>query len=83
VTRLVVFVAALLIAAGCAGAHRELVVRGQVQPVRHFFLVGKQACKHLVKTTPNSASVFVLDMNKYPAKYRRDVTDGCRAAVTK
>jgi hypothetical protein len=83
VTRLVAVAVALIVAVGCAGAHREVVVRGQLQPRRHFFLVGKQACKHLMKTTPNSASVFVLDMNKYPAKYRRDVTDGCRVAVTK
>ena len=64
-------VGAVVIGAGCAGSgdHPNLD--------NHYFLVGKRACKRLVKKTPGSVTVYAIDLNSYPAKYRADVAKGC------
>jgi hypothetical protein len=72
--RIAPIVAGILLAAGCAGSSHA------AQLHRHYFLVGKQACKHLVRSTSSSFTIYALDVNSYPAKYRHDVVAGCDAA---
>jgi hypothetical protein len=75
VFRLHVLATAAVLAAACGGAHDH----SAAQRHRHYFLVGKRACRHVVKRTANSASLFLLDLNSYPAAYRDDVARGCAA----
>jgi hypothetical protein len=65
--------AAVIFAAGCAGSSHA------AQLHRHYFLVGKHACKHLFRSTSSSVTIYALNMNSYPAKYRHDVDAGCRS----
>jgi hypothetical protein len=75
VTRLVSFAAALLVAAACSGGHH----RSAAELHHHDFLVVKRACKHLVKTTASSVTVYAVDLSSYPARYRHDLAHGCAA----
>lgn len=67
------FAAALLVAAACGGGHH----RSAAQLHHHYFLVGKRACKHLVKTAASSVTVYAVDFSSYPARYRHDLARGC------
>lgn len=73
--RLVVLAAALLIAAGCAGSRDQAAA----QVHHHYFLIGKRACKHLVRRTQSTVTIYAVDFSSFPAKYRHDVAKGCAA----
>ena len=65
----------LLGAAACGGSHPQSAARLH----HHYFVVGKHACKHLVKHTVSSVTLYAVDLNSYPAAYRHDVARGCAA----
>jgi hypothetical protein len=67
--------AALALASACGGSHPQ----SAAQLHRHYFLVGKRACKRLVKHTASSVTIYAVDFSSYPARYRHDVARGCAA----
>jgi hypothetical protein len=85
VTRLASIAAATaLLAVGClADSSSKSSDAGQY---RHYFNIGKRACRAGETTTHTAHGVqaqivfTVLDLRKYPAKYRKAVDAGCRAA---
>ena len=68
------FSATLLIAAACGGSHQTAA-----RVHHHYFLIGQRACKHLVKHTSSSVTIYTVDFSSYPARYRHDVARGCAA----
>lgn len=75
VIRLAALVVVFLVAAACGGSHPQ----SAAQLHHHYFLVGKRACKHLVKHTASSVTIYAVDFNSYPPAYRHDVARGCAA----
>ena len=73
--RLAALPAALLVGAACGRSHPQ----GAAQLHRHYFLVGKRACKHLVKHTASSVTIYAVDFSSYPSRYRPDLARGCAA----
>jgi hypothetical protein len=75
VIRWAALAAVLFGAAACGGSHRQ----SAAQLHHHYFVVGEHACKHLVKHTASSVTVYAVDLKAYPAAYRHDVARGCAA----
>jgi hypothetical protein len=73
-TRLRVAIALLVLAGAtaCGGGNQSAA-----QLHRHYVLVGKRACRHLVKHTAGSVTIYAVDFSSYPARYRHDVARGC------
>lgn len=93
-TRLAGITATLVLAAGCAGNGAELNVAAV--KYRHYYDIGQRACHKALAPSArlraaNSGgsttltggiiqSEVAIDVRQYPAKYRRAVRAGCRAA---
>jgi hypothetical protein len=74
---LMLIAAALLLSVGCAGGHHG---PSAAALRHHYFLVGKRVCSHLLRQQDGTASVFAINTNRYPAKYRKTVAAGCKSA---